>query len=67
MVKTAKTPFADESSFLVQILKEYCKSICISDWSVQFPGTNLCGKECLTSLDVSHLEPGLVLMELCYR
>jgi hypothetical protein len=59
MVKTPETPFADETSILVQIFKEDCKSICISDWSVLFPGTIFCGKECFTSLDVSHLEPGL--------
>ena len=62
-VKNAETPFAGETSILVQILKEDCKPIQISDWSVLFPGTNLCGKECFTCLDVSHLEPSLVLMK----
>jgi len=61
-VKNAETPLAGETSILVQILKEDCKPICISDWSVLCPGTNLCGKECFTFLDVSHFEPSLVVI-----
>ena len=63
MVKNAETQFAGETFILVQLLKEDCKPIRISDWSVLFPGTKLCSEECFTSLDVSHLEPGLVPRE----
>jgi len=68
--ENCETPFASRDSSHEKIEKkslsrtkniEKSKSIRISDWPVLLLGTNSCRRECFTSLDISHLQPSLVV------